>query len=149
MQHKFKTIKLSISKIKYCNLRTYLAVFSNGWLLPTNFLKCKATLAISSLSNHRRLRKDVGYPTSFSAADMARFQSFLLCAKLLLVVWLVLVANLSFRWAEMNMGRYCFFSSPVIGEAMLTDAPWWFEASRQRRVRRHAMRLSDIFVRIQ
>jgi hypothetical protein len=33
-------------------------------------------LAISSLSNHLRLRKEVGYPTIFSASDTALFQSW-------------------------------------------------------------------------
>lgn len=39
---------------------SYLAVFNSGWVLPTNFLKCIATLATSSLSSQRRLRNDVG-----------------------------------------------------------------------------------------
>lgn len=61
-------------------LSTYLAVFSKGWLLPTNLRRCSATFAISSLRTHRRLRKEVGYPTIFSASLTALFQSgFELC----------------------------------------------------------------------
>lgn len=62
------------------SVNVYFAVLSNGWLLPTSFLKCRATLAISSLSSHLRLRNEVGYPTIFSASLTALFQSgFLEC----------------------------------------------------------------------
>jgi len=53
----------------------YLAVFNRGCPVPTNFLMCIATLDSSSLRRQRRLRKDVEYPTIFSASDTARFQS--------------------------------------------------------------------------
>lgn len=34
-----------------------------------------ATFATSSFNNHRRLKKDVGYPTIFSASFIARLQT--------------------------------------------------------------------------
>lgn len=52
----------------------YLAVLSRGCWVPTSFLTCIATLLSSSLSRQRRLMKEVGYPTSFSASDTALFQ---------------------------------------------------------------------------
>lgn len=129
--------------------RTYLAVFSNGWLLPTSLRRCSATLAISSLSSQRRLRNDVGYPTSFSAVLMARFHSLLLCARwLLLVAAELLVASLSYRAASRWMGRRPPSAVMVLlvatGAAMATMGDW---CSRQRLVSRQAMRLSDMFVR--
>lgn len=38
----------------------YLATLRRGWLVPSNFRKCDATLATSSLNNHLKLRNDVG-----------------------------------------------------------------------------------------
>ena len=54
---------------------TNLAVCSKGCRVPTNFLMCSATLDSSSLSKHRRLRNDVGYPTILSASDTTLFHS--------------------------------------------------------------------------
>lgn len=53
---------------------SYLAVFSNGCLVPTSFLTCMATLLSSSLRRQRRLMKEVGYPTIFSASDTTLVQ---------------------------------------------------------------------------
>lgn len=55
-------------------VRMYLAVFSSGCLVPTSFLTCMATLLNSSLSRQRRLMKEVGYPTIFSASDTTLLQ---------------------------------------------------------------------------
>lgn len=50
------------AKNKYLSAkqRVYLAVFRSGWRVPTNFLRCIATLENSSLIKHRRLMYDVG-----------------------------------------------------------------------------------------
>ena len=53
----------------------YLAVLSSGCRVPTSFLTCMATLLSSSLSRQRRLMKEVGYPTIFSASDTTLLQS--------------------------------------------------------------------------
>ena len=53
---------------------SYLAVLSSGCFVPTSFLTCIATLLSSSLSRHRRLMNEVGYPTIFSASDTTLLQ---------------------------------------------------------------------------
>ncbi|TNN69942.1 hypothetical protein EYF80_019815 [Liparis tanakae] len=53
----------------------FSTVLSNGCWVPTSFLTCMATLLSSSLSRQRRLMKEVGYPTSFSASDTTLLQS--------------------------------------------------------------------------
>lgn len=50
------------------------AVSSSGCLVPTSLRTCMAMLLSSSLSRHRRLMKDVGYPTIFSASDTTWLQ---------------------------------------------------------------------------
>ncbi len=52
----------------------YLAVLSKGCWVPTSFLTCMATLLSSSLSRQRRLMKEVGYPTIFSASETTLVQ---------------------------------------------------------------------------
>ena len=52
----------------------HLAICRRGWPVPTNFLIWIATFDSSSLSRHRKLMNDVGYPTIFSASDTAFFQ---------------------------------------------------------------------------
>ena len=56
-------------------MNDYLAVFKRGCLVPISFLIWIATFASSSLSKQRRLIKEVGYPTIFSASDTALFHS--------------------------------------------------------------------------
>lgn len=53
---------------------SYLAVLRSGCWVPTSFLTCMATLLSSSLRRHRRLMKEVGYPTIFSASDTTLLQ---------------------------------------------------------------------------
>lgn len=111
-------MRFFMSRNQYEN--SYFAVLSNGWFDPTSFLNCNATFAISSLKSHRKLRKEVGYPTIFSASLTALFQSgFLLnCAfewlKLLLVSTLlttmfdVTKTFLMGKTQELNLDKYIF-----------------------------------------
>lgn len=47
-------------KVRQASRRTYLAVLSKGWFVPTSLRTCMAMLLSSSLRRQRRLMKEVG-----------------------------------------------------------------------------------------